>query len=187
MPLNIGSNLARTRSAFGPAVLALGAAGTTPTSNIGLISSDNPIEIEFATEFGEVRQGNPMLAEFRYVTSQDFYLRCPSIEWSANRLAYALGTGATSIDANNEIMTFGGDPCPFNVALHLQHVKCLAAHTINVRVWTAQSENGGFAIQFGQQTHEFAYAWKAMRSTTDWAGATLATDAQLVQVDIQLQ
>lgn len=187
MPLNIGSNIATSRAAFGPAVVALGAAGTTPTDNIGLIEPDTPAEIEFQTDFGEVSNGNPMLTIFRYVRSQNFFLRVTSIEWSANRMSYALGTGATAIDANNEIFRFGGDPCPASVALHLQHVKCLAAHTINVRVWTAQSENGGFSVAFGQDPHQFAFAWKALRSTTNWAGGTLATDSQLVEIDIELQ
>lgn len=187
MPLNIGDNINTQRAAFGPAVLALGPAGTTPTQNIGLIENDTPIEIEFQTDFGEVSQGNPMLTIFRFVRSQNFFLRATSIEWNMNHLSYALGTGATLIDANNEIYRFGGDPCPVSVALQLQHVKCLAAHTINVRVWTAQSENGSVAVQFGQDQHQFPYAWKAIRSTTDWAGQTLAQDSQLVEIDIQLQ
>lgn len=186
MPLNIGSNIDTTRAAFGPAVLALGAAGTTPTENIGLLAPDTPMEIEFQTDFGEVSNGNPMLTIFRFIRAQSFFMRATSIEWSANRLSYALGTGATVINANNEIYRFGGDPCPVSVALHLQHRKCLAAHTINVRVWTAQSENGGLAVQFGQDPHQFPYAWKALRSTTNWASGSLANDSQLVEIDIEL-
>lgn len=187
MPLNIGDNIQTTRTAFGPAVVALGPAGATPTENIGLVAPDTPAEIEFQTDFGEISNGNPMLTILRYVRSQNFFLRVASLEWSANRMSYAVGTGATSIDANNEIFRFGGDPCPASVALHLQHRKCLAAHTVNVRVWTAQSENGGFSVQFGQDPHEFGFGWKALRSTTNWAGGSLADDSQLVEIDIELQ
>lgn len=185
MPLNIGSAVDTQRISFGPATIALGAAGTTPSSNIGAIGEDG-VELEFQSETRDIVQGNPKLPLFTYVQMQNFFVRCTSIEWSANRLLYALGTGATSISGTNEVYRFGGDPCPEQVALLIQHRKCTAAHTINVRVWKAQSETGGTTVTMGDDPHGFAFAWKAQRSTTNWAGGTLADDSQLVEIDIEL-
>lgn len=185
MPLNIGSSVNTQRISFGPATIALGAAGATPSGDIGAIGEDG-VELEFASEMRDITQGNPRLPIFKYVQNQNFFVRVTSIEWSANRLLYALGTGATSISGTNEIFRFGGDPCPEEVAILVQHRKCTAAHTINVRVWKAQSENGGTTVQLGDDPHGFEYAWRASRSTTNWAGGTLADDSQLVEVDIQL-
>lgn len=184
MSLNIGT-VSTARVSMGPAVLFIGAAGSTPTSDVGLIHPDGA-ELEFQSELGDVQAGNPLLTVLRYVKMQKFFLRAPGVEWSANHLAYALGAGVTSISASNEIMRFGGMPCPHEVALHLQHRKCTAAHTVNVRVWKATTETGGLTVNFGQDHHRFNYAWEALRSTTNWAGAANANTSELVEIDIEL-
>lgn len=185
MPLNIGSNVNTSRLSFGPATVAIGLAGATPTDNVGLIGEDG-VELEFASEMRDVTQGNPKTVVQTYVVSQNFFVRFTSIEWAANRLKWALGSGSTSISGTNEIFRWGGEPCPEAVAVHVQHRKCTAAHTINVRVWRAMSENGGTSVQLGDDPHGFAYAFKALRSTTNWAGEALDDDSQLVEIDIEL-
>lgn len=185
MSLNIGSGISTARVSMGPAVIFLGAAGTTPSADIGLIGDDGA-ELEFQSEMGDIMAGNPALKIMRYNKAQSVFLRVPSCEWSANRLAYALGSGATSISGTNEIMRFGGQPCPYEVAILLQHRKCTAAHTVNVRMWKATTENGGLAVKFGQDHHQFPYAWTSLRSTTNWAGGALANDSEYVEIDIQL-
>lgn len=185
MPLNVGGSVATARTSFGPAVIAMDASGATPTSNVGFIGDDG-VQIEFNSSMADIRQGNPKLPFFSFIQAQDFFLRWSSIEWSANRLAYALGVGVTSISASNEIVAWGGAPCPSSVALLAQHRKCTAAHTVNVRVWTAVPENATIQTQMGDDVHAFPFAFKALRTATNWAGASLASDSQLVQVDIQL-
>lgn len=186
MPLNVGSNLSSSRFSAGPAVIAVGVTGATPSSNIGYVS-DDPIELEWNVDMGEVSQGNPMLPFFQFAKAHNFFVRATSIEWSASRLAYATGAGVTTIDSNNEIMDFGGDPSPSELAILVQHRKFTAAHTVNARIWKAGPETGTVSTQFSPDGHGFNFAFKALRSTTDWAGATLATDSQLVRLDIQLQ
>lgn len=185
MPLNVGT-VTTARMSFGPATIAVGAAGATPTTDIGSILPDDGVELEFQAEMSDIVVGNPKVPVYRFAKSHNFYVRATSIEWNANNLAFALGTGATAISGSNEVYRFGGDPCPDELAVLVQHRKCTAAHTINVRVWRAQSETGGLAVTLGEEVHGFPYAWKANRSTTNWAGASLAADSQLVEVDIQL-
>lgn len=186
MPLNIGSSLSTSRVSYGPGVIAVGVSGATPTANVGFIGEDG-IECEWNVEMGEVSQGNPKLPFFQFAKAHNFFLRVTSIEWSAARLAYVTGGGITTINSNNEIMDFGGDPSPSTLALLLQHRKASAAHTINIRMWTAGPETGTVSTTLGDDPHGFPYAFKALRSATDWAGNTLGDSSQLVQLDIQLQ
>lgn len=186
MPLNVGDNLTTSRVSFGPGVIAVGVTGATPTTNVGYIG-DDAIELEWNSELGEITQGNPKIPFLQFARAQNFFVRWTSIEWSANRLALATGAGVTTINSSNEIMDFGGDPSPAQIAILVQHRKATVAHTINVRVWTAGPETGQVSTQLGDDPHGFGTAFKALRSTTDWAGNTLANDSQLVRLDIQLQ
>lgn len=186
MPLNVGDNLSTARVSFGPGVVAVGVTGATPSVNIGYIGED-AIELEWAVEMGEITQGNPRIPFAQFAKAHNFFIRWTSIEWSALRLAYATGGGVTTVNANNEIMDFGGDPSPTEVAILLQHRKATASHTINVRVWKAGPETGTVTTQLGEDPHGFATAFKALRSSTTWAGAALGSESQLVQLDVQLQ
>jgi hypothetical protein len=186
VPLNVGDTLTTARVSFGPGVVAIGVTGATPTANIGYLG-DDALELEWNNEMGEITQGNPKIPFLQFCRAQNFFARWTSIEWSASRLAYATGAGVTTINSNNEIMDFGGDPSPYQVAILIQHRKATATHTINVRIWTAGPETGTVSTQLGDEVHGFGLAFKALRSTTSWAGATLASDSQLVQLDIQLQ
>lgn len=185
MSLNVGSSINTSRVSFGQAVIFVGPAGSTPSTDIGLIGEDGG-EIELQTEFGDVMAGNPALSVMRYAKTQAAFLRVRSVEWSANLMSYGLGTGVTSISGTNEILRFGGQPCPTELAILLQHRKCTAAHTVNWRFWRVAPESGGFTVQFGQEHHGFDHSWKALRSTTNWAGTSLATTSMLIECDIAL-
>lgn len=171
---------------FGPAVVYLGASGTTPTADVGSIGEDG-VEIELASTIFDVMQGNPSNVVQRFISEQNAFMRFSSIEWNVNQIAYTLGTGSTTISGSSEKVQFGGDPCPTNVAIYLQHRKACVAHTVYVRFWTASPETGSFSVKFTKdavQAH--AHAFKAIRSTTNWAGSSLATNAQLMELEITL-
>lgn len=186
MSLNIASNTAKTRSSFGPGVLYVGATGSTPSEEIGLVGDDGAT-FEVSGDQLEVRQGNPGLIEFGFFAQQGAMLGISSLEWSASRMQRALGAGSTSIDGNNEKFIFGGSPCVEEVAVWLEHRKCTAAHTVHVRLWKAMSAEGGLSVSLSRSAvHQFDYQWKAIRSATNWAGDSLANEAQLFEVDIQL-
>ena len=184
--MNVGT-VTTNRMSFGPAVVFLGPAGTTPLNDVGAIGDDG-VELELTSDMFDVMQGNPSNVVQRFVSAQNAFMRFNSIEWNVNQIGWTLGTGTTSISSSHEILQFGGDPCPDNVAMYLRHKKACVAHTVFVRFWTASPENGSFSVKFTRdaiQSHQ--HAFKAIRSTTNWAGATLAEDSQLVEIDIQLQ
>lgn len=177
MALNIPS-VTKDDISFGPAVMYLGAAGSTPTTDVGAISEDG-VTIEIATEQRDIMQGNPRIIEMSFNQQQSVMVRVTSIQWNYENLQYVLG-GSIATSATWEKFSFGGDPCPSEVAIKVVHQMC-SGDTINVYVWRAMGE-GNLTIPFGQDEHSFELAFKAMHATNDWAGATLAADAQLLQI-----
>jgi hypothetical protein len=175
--LNI-PNVTKSDISFGPAVMYLGAAGSTPTVDVGAISEDG-VTIEIATEQRDIMQGNPRIIEMSFNQQQSVNIRVTSIQWNYENLQYVLG-GSIATSATWEKFSFGGDPCPSEVAIKVVHQMC-SGDTINVYVWRAMGE-GNLTIPFGQDEHSFELAFKAMHATNDWAGATLAADAQLLQI-----
>lgn len=179
MPLNLPTGT-RDDISFGPAIMFLGVAGVTPTVDVGFISEDG-ITVEFASEMGDIRQGNPKLSELKFIQQQDVMVRLTSIEWNFDSLAFALGAGNTSASGTFEAFAFGGEPCPTEVALLVQHQMCQSGNTMNVNVWRAVG-SGNTSLQFIHDEHPFEYEFGALRSATDWSGASLASDEQLIQI-----
>jgi hypothetical protein len=179
VPFNLPT-IDRDSISFGPARLFMGLAGATPATDVGAITEDG-ISVEFASEMGEIRQGNPKLLELSFIQSQDVMVKVTSIEWDFDALQYALGAGNTSASGTFEAFAFGGEACPVEVALHVQHQMCRSGNTINVYVWRAIGE-GSVTLPFTHDEHSFEYSWKAMRADTDWASVALASDEQLVQI-----
>ena len=180
MPLNIPT-VTREDISFGPARLFLGAVGSTPSVDVGAITEDG-ITVEFASEQRDIMQGNPKLIELTFIQSQSVMVKVTSIEWNFDSLTFALGAGNTTVTGSDETFTFGGEPCVTEVALHVQHQMCQSSNTMNVYVWRAVGE-GNTSLPFTHDEHQFEYNFKALRADTDWAGVSLATNAQLIKVE----
>lgn len=179
MPLNLPT-IDRDSISFGPARLFLGLAGATPTTDVGAITEDG-ISVEFASEMRDIMQGNPKLPELTFIQSQSVMVKVTSIEWDFDHLAYAMGAGNTTVSPTLSTFAFGGEPCVTEVALHVQHQMCRSGNTINVYVWRAVGE-GNVTLPFTHDEHQFEFSWKALRADTDWAGASLPSDEQLVAI-----
>ncbi|MBU6287598.1 MAG: hypothetical protein KGS10_05495 [Chloroflexi bacterium] len=179
MPLNLPT-VTRDDISFGPARLFLGAAGATPTTDVGAITEDG-VTLEFASETRDIMQGNPRLIELSFIQQQSVTVSLTSIEWNFNNLKWALGAGATSASGTFEKFAFGGEPCITEVALHIQHQMCRTGDTMNIYVWRAVGD-GNSSLPFGQDEHQFEFTFKALRSATDWAGNSLAYDQQLISI-----
>lgn len=185
MPINLPTP-DRLAVSFGPGRLFLGIAGATPTVDVGQITEDG-ISLSFTSEKGEIRQGNPRLLEDVFVKSQDLMVKITGIEWDMNNIALGLGAGVTSNTASVETFEWGGDPLATYVALQVQHQMGFAAgQTLNVNVWKAVTDSG-IDISLGQDEHKFPFAYKAMRSSLNWAGGALTATKQLVLIQRQKQ
>ena len=180
MPLNIPSYTENNFS-FGPGRLFLGAAGTTPTVDVGAITEDG-ISIEPVNEVRDIRQGNPKLPIYTFSQQQDVLVKATGIEWNLLTLPYALGAGNTTSAAGSDTLTYGGDPLVKKVALHVQHQMAVTGNTLDVYVWQATMNGTPPTFGLGHDEHQFSMEFKAQRVTTDWAGASLAATAQLMKI-----
>jgi len=179
MPLNIPT-YDENNFSFGPGRLFIGAAGTTPTVDVGAISEDGvTISPENATR--DISQGNPKVIVYTFNQSQGVTVDFTSIEWNFTNLAYALGAGNTTSTGTEDTFAYGGEPLTKQAAIHIQHEMAVTGHTMNAYIWKAVS-NGQPQLPFTHDEHAFALSYKAQRVTTDWAGTALATDEQLMKL-----
>lgn len=179
MPLNFPTGTPDDIS-FGPAVLFIGAAGSTPSTDVGYISEDG-VSLEFTNEMRTIMQGNPKLPIKKFSQAQGVKVKLTSIEWNFDRLHDALGAGNTSASGTFEAFDFGGEPCPDELALHIRHKMCASGDTLNCYVWRAVGD-GVTTLPFTHDEHKFPYSYEALQATTDWGGNALAYDEQLIQI-----
>lgn len=179
MPINVPS-FTTSNFSFGPGRLFLGAAGTTPTVDVGGITEDG-VKIVMMNKKKDITQGNPKIPVYTFSQEQGATVSISGIEWNVTTLTYALGSGNTTSISASDTMSFGGDPLVDAVALHVQHYMASASHTLNAYVWRAVSD-GDVEINLNHDEHKFPYQWKAQRATTNWAGGSLAFDEQILQI-----
>ena len=180
MPYNIPTVTTNDIS-FGPAVLYMGASGSTPTVDVGSITEDG-VTIEITSEKKYITQGNPKINIYSFSQAQSVMLKVSGIEWDFTNLAYAIGAGVTTVSGTEETFAMGGDPLIETVALHVQHYMAVSGNTMNVYIWKAGSD-AGLSSVFGADEHSFEFSFTALRSTTDWNGASLGPKQQLVKFE----
>jgi len=162
---------------FGPGILYLGTSGATPTVDIGAVTS---AKLTMTRAKLEIKQGSPKQLVKRYASEETVQFSITGIEWKPNNIARALGAGVTSGSATTDILEYGGDMNFTSVALKFVHVMP-SGDTINLFIWSAHG-SGDMEITFGDDVHEIPLAFDALRSSTDWAGATLASNKQFFKL-----
>ncbi len=183
MAFNVPSVVRTDRYSFGPGILRIGPAGSTPTTDIGSVRSDAAFVVERETL--DVNQGSPATRQKQFIISEDATFSVSGIEWDLFNLARAVGAGVTTkVGGNTDVFQFGGDPNTKSVALEFEHV-LPAGTTVLIRIFTADPV-GGINLEFGDDIHEFPYEFKAIESTTDWAGVALPTTGRLFEIRHQL-
>lgn len=182
MAYNIDSTGDTNNVSFGPAIVYIGPSGATPTASVGYVGED-AITIEIASTKRDISQGNPKTIEFSFATEQSVKVSWQGIEWDQNLIQYAIGAGNTYADIALSLQTwsFGGDPIVETVAIKVQHYMAKAGDTLTINVWKARAD-GNVSLGFSAEEHKFANAYAAMRSATNWGGAVLAVDEQLIQI-----
>ena len=166
------------RFSFGPGVLYIGAAGQTPTTDVGAVRTGASLRI--TREVLEVPQGSPRTIVQRYVTSESVQMSVTGIEWNLDNLAQFLGVDITTSTPSLEQLDFGGLMSLNAVSLKFVH-QTPEGHTIEVDVWRAQG-SGEIEISFGDDVHEFPYTFNAIESDTDWSGNSLTAGQRLCRI-----
>ena len=179
MPLNVPS-YDENQFSFGPGRIYIGAAGSTPSTDVGAITEDG-VSLEITAEKKVITQGNPKLPIFAFTQAQGAKAMFTGIQWDFDSMASILGAGTTTVSGSEETFAFGGDPLVSSVAIHVEHQMAVSGHTMNAYIWKAFSE-AGMSTAFGHDEHQFPAAYLAMRSTTDWAGASLGYREQLFKL-----
>lgn len=180
MPVNVPSFTTNNFS-FGPGRLFLGAAGTTPSVDVGAIG-EGGIGVTLMSKKRGITQGNPKIEVYAFSQEQGVTLKLESIEWNVTNLMYALGSGNTTSSGTADTLVFGGDPLVDTCALYVQHYMAAPADTLDGYIWKARGE-GDVEISFTHDEHKFPYQWTAQRVTTNWGGETLAFDEQLIKIN----
>ena len=181
MPLNVPA-FDDQNITTGPAVAFIGATGATPTTSFGGLGSDG-MSVSFESDTLEVTQGNPMVPQARFITSQTIGISLSSNEWDFTRLRYALGGGTVTTIPATDTFDYGASPCPIEAALHLRHSMCKSGHTLNIYAWKVAG-SGNTEIEFSADTqHEFTYDFTVLLAQTEWSGAAIPdTGAQMIRI-----
>lgn len=180
VPTGTNNNLS-----FGPAIVFIGATGATPTTDVGYIVTDDGVTVEFLRDRKSIQQGNPKMDVFVFDQVHGFKVTFSRIEWNFTRLAEQLGSGVTQTSSSLETLFWGGDPTPTAYAMQVQHYMQQPSQTMLWDVWQVVADVGP-AVQMAHDEHKFPTSWTALRTTTDWAGATLAAGRNLLRVRRQL-
>ncbi len=159
---------------FGPARLYAAAIGITPTICIGGVRSAGSFVI--TRTMLDVMQGSPATLVKRYVTAESGILTMTGIEWDFSNFANVLGAGTTS----DTTFEFGGSMSVRDLALRVVHVNPVG-HTFTLDIWLANGQ-GTLTIPFGDDIHEFEYAFAALMTATNWAGVALTAGKQLFKI-----
>lgn len=181
MPWNVPSYDTDNIS-FGPGVLYLGPAGTTPTTDLGAITEDG-ITLVPTREHREIVQGNPKIPILSFDQSHGFMVRATGIEWDVDKIAKGFGAGQTTLSGSADTWAFGGNPIPHQVAIQIDHAMPQTGNTMTAYIWKAVAE-GGTELPLTHDEHQFGYSWMALRATTDWAGNALGQNEQLAKIII---
>jgi len=187
MPYNLPSYDVN-RLSIGPCIIYLGAAGTTPTVDVGAVESGATLTTTRTKE--EVFQGFPKTLIAQFATQETAVLKISGIEWNVNNLMYALGAGVTAVSSTQEVLDFGGQISFTDCALKLVH-QTPYGWTVNVLIWQAQGD-GSVEFNFGDTHHKMPYGFNAIvpwnnttRNCKDWAGNVLAEGKQLFKVIVE--
>ena len=183
MPLNLPTGDTNNIS-FGPALVFLGPSGSTPTLDVGYVAED-ALTLEINGTKRDIMQGNPKTIEHTFMTEQKVKVSWHGIEWSVNLLQASIGAGNTSFSSAIQTWAFGGDPLVETVAIKVQHYMAKAADTLVCNLWKCRPD-GAVALSFSADEHKFPQSYEAMRSATNWGGATLPYDEQLCQIVRQI-
>jgi hypothetical protein len=167
------------RFSFGPGILYLGAAGTTPLIDIGAVKGDAELSIQRVPL--EMKQGSPQSLVKKYAVEENVSLKITGVEWDLTNLSYALGAGITSVSGAGEIMEFGGDTAFSQRAIRFVHI-APDGSTIDFQGFLAEG-GGELAIALKETDfHEFPYTFNLLEGSVDFSNVALGTSKKKFKI-----
>jgi hypothetical protein len=161
---------------LGPAVMYVGAAGTTPSLDVGAIHEDG-MDFNVTREFLQVFQGSPKQLIKQFVIGETVELNVKTLEWNLLNLPIALGAGVTTSTGSRDEFSFGGDPDTDEIAVRIEHT-LPTGQTVSLFVWRAQPI-GEWTMNLKQdELHQFPFGFRALQTTVAWDGSDLPVGQQ---------
>ena len=127
-----------------------------------------------------MKQGSPEKIIKQWVITETVKFEAIGLEWNLDNLQYAIGTGVVTTTGDQTDITFGGDMDITEAALKFVH-QMPSGGTVEIDIWKAQSI-GELTVTFGNDPHEFPYAFMALDSAVDWAGEALPAEGRLCKI-----
>lgn len=154
---------------FGPGVIYLALAGTTPADDVGAV--DTGMTLTHSVDALDALQGSPrrIIASFRQAEAVTFAFT--GLEWKFVNLKQYLGGGEYAAGPP-ETFGFGGSLRFIEVSLLLRHQMPpnpgkTVGDCIEIRVWKARSV-GDMAMVFGEDLHNFPVSFQALDAGYEW-------------------
>ena len=151
---------------FGPGIVYIGASGTTPATDVGLVASGAQLQVTGSNI--DVRAGSPQVLVKRFRQVSDVTFSFTSQEWNYENLRRALGAGTTT----STTYDYGADPLYTEFAIQFVH-RMPSGTTQYLRLWSVVPD-GELTINFGDDLAEFPQAFTCLAVSADWAGNTLS-------------
>lgn len=167
------------RFSFGPGILYIGAAGTTPLLDVGAVKGDAKFDIK--RTLLDIYQGSPQTLVQRYAIKEDVMLSVTGIEWNLSNLSYALGAGVTTQSGATEQMDFGGDMSMSARAVRYLHIQPDGS-TIDIQLFSANGKGEVNIAIKEKDTHEISYEFSCLEGTVDFQNASLATNKKKFRI-----
>ncbi len=162
---------------FGPAIVRIGAVGTTPLTDVGGVR--DPM-YTVTREQLQVTQGSPEVVVEQWTVKEDLRIEFRGIEWNFARMAECLGAGEVTTVGLTSTMDFGGDPATRSFAMMLEH-RQPDGSTITMSIWEVKGD-ATMSVTFGRETHEFPYAFNALSGASNFVGAITPVRGKLYRI-----
>jgi len=167
---NISSAINKYRIFQGPAVVYLGASGSTPTEIGGIFN----VSLEIGLEAERFVQGFPKQLQELYVKARTAKVKFDTAEaGDFTLLRYALGSASLNSTAYEHLISIGDQTTLSKCAIQLLVINAEGV-TETIRIWEAIGGVDGITIGMNDDgLHTPSYTFEALRKTQDWAGASL--------------
>jgi len=169
MPLNL-PQYDVTRLSIGPSIIYIGSALTTPTTDLGAVTS---AEVKVNVELNKFFSGSPAVPHWYHFKNAEVSLSVKGLEWNLDKLRQVTGGYFYSETAGGFITEtlYGTFEFVESLSLRLVHQTPSGA-TLILDIFEAVP-GGSVDLRFAANTHEIPYVFYAVTATTDFAGNTL--------------
>jgi hypothetical protein len=179
MALNLSSAGKTSRLSFGGGILYVGAAGATPSTDVGYARG---AQLSVTRSKLTVLQGVPRTFITQFANEESIQLQFTGLEWNLDHLQKLLGAGRLTNPGAATAMGFGGDINFSQVAVRYVH-QLPGGQTAECKIWKGLGM-GEMQLNFGEDLHEFGYTFQAIDSATRWDGTANQSDERLLRIEL---